>query len=92
MLAAVLIFSKERPFKMKSEVSLQILVYKIKEVNHLRHTDINKTIYAQRKETIERVFVNQMKSMVCDGHFKRTKKMGMLTLATMNLKKMANWA
>ncbi|MGG1574575.1 IS1182 family transposase, partial [Fictibacillus sp. NRS-1165] len=30
----------------------------IEEADHLRHTEINKKIYAQRKETIERVFAD----------------------------------
>jgi hypothetical protein len=28
------------------------------EVEHLRNTDLNKTLYSQRKETIERIFAD----------------------------------
>ncbi|WP_197089515.1 transposase, partial [Bacillus sp. SA1-12] len=68
----------------------------IDEVNHLRHTEMNKSIYAKRKETIERVFADAkekhgMRWTTLRG-IKKVAMQAMLTFAAMNLKKMANWA
>jgi uncharacterized protein with von Willebrand factor type A (vWA) domain len=65
------------------------------EVEHLRNTDLNKTLYAQRKETIERVFAdaNEKHGMPLDD-LERSKKVSlqaMLTSAAMNLKTLASW-
>ncbi|EDL64677.1 IS1182 family transposase [Bacillus sp. SG-1] len=67
----------------------------IDEVEHLRHTDLNKTLYAQRKETIERVFADAkekhgMRWTTLRG-LKKVSMQAMLTFAAMNLKKLANW-
>ncbi len=37
------------------------------EVEHLRLTDLNKSIYKKRKQTIERIFADAKKSMGCVG-------------------------
>jgi hypothetical protein len=56
-------------------------------VDHLRHTDENKKIYAQRKETIERVFADaKEKHGMRWTTLRGLKKMAMLTFAAMNLK------
>jgi len=67
----------------------------LEEAEHLRHTDTNKEIYAQRKETIERVFADMkekhgMRWTTLRG-LKRVSAQAMLVAACMNLKKMANW-
>jgi len=67
----------------------------MEEAEHLRHTDLNKEIYAQRKETIERVFADMkekhgMRWTTLRG-LKRVSAQAMLVAACMNLKKMANW-
>lgn len=67
----------------------------VEEAEHLRHTELNRTLYPRRKETVERVF-----SEAKEKHgMRRTKYLGvekvdrhtMLTFAAMNLKKLANW-
>ncbi|WP_202078814.1 IS1182 family transposase [Caldalkalibacillus salinus] len=65
------------------------------EVEHLRHTDKNKEIYAMRKETIERVFADLkekhgLRWTTLRGRKKNTMQ-AMLAFAAMNLKKLANW-
>lgn len=67
----------------------------LEEADHLRHTQENKTIYARRKETIERVFADAkekhgMRWTTLRG-LKKLSMQAMLTFAAMNLKKMANW-
>ena len=67
----------------------------IEEANHLRHTSINKEIYAKRKETIERVFADMkekhgMRWTTLRG-LKKVKAQAMLVAACMNLKKLATW-
>ena len=67
----------------------------MEEVEHLRHTSINKEIYEMRKETIERVFADMkekhgMRWTTLRG-LKKVKAQAMLIAACMNLKKIANW-
>lgn len=67
----------------------------MEEAEHLRHTSINKEIYAKRKETIERIFADMkekhgMRWTTLRG-IKRVSAQAMLVAACMNLKKMANW-
>jgi len=67
----------------------------LEEADHLRHTIENKSIYAKRKETIERVFADAkekhgMRWTTLRG-LKKLSMQAMLTFASMNLKKMANW-
>lgn len=67
----------------------------IEEVNHLRHTEENKRLYALRKETIERVFADAkekhgMRWTTLRG-LKKVTMQAMLTFASMNLKKLATW-
>lgn len=67
------------------------------EVDHLRHTDKNRQIYAKRKETIERVFADLkhkhgLRWTTLRGKKKKKLSMqAMLVFAAMNLKKLANW-
>lgn len=65
------------------------------EVDHLRHTDENKQIYAKRKETIERVFADMkekhgMRWTTLRG-LKKVTMQAMLVFTSMNLKKLATW-
>lgn len=65
------------------------------EAYHLRLTQMNKDIYAKRKETIERVFADAkekhgMRWTKLRG-LKKVSMQAMLTFAAMNLKKLANW-
>ena len=65
------------------------------EVEHLRHTEVNKRLYARRKETIERVFADLkekhgLRSTTLRG-LKKVTMQAMLVFACMNLKKLANW-
>jgi transposase len=65
------------------------------EAEHLRHTEQNKIIYKQRKETIERVFADMkekhgMRWTTLRGK-RRVQMQAMLLFAAMNLKKLANW-
>ncbi|MCY8235569.1 IS1182 family transposase [Priestia endophytica] len=67
----------------------------IEETEHLRHTNLNRRLYAKRKETIERVFADAkekhgMRWTTLRG-LKKVSMQAMLTLAAMNLKKLANW-
>lgn len=67
----------------------------LEEADHLRHTEEIKKIYAKRKETIERVFADAkekhgMRWTTLRG-LKKLSMQAMLTFASMNLKKMANW-
>lgn len=67
----------------------------MEEVEHLRHTSINKEIYEMRKETIERVFADMkekhgMRYTTLRG-LEKVKAQAMLIAACMNLKKIANW-
>lgn len=65
------------------------------EAEHLRHTDVNKQIYKQRKETIERVFADMKEKHGMRWTSLRGKQknqaQSMLLFAAMNLKKLANW-
>ena len=63
----------------------------IEEAEHLRHTQEIKSIYARRKETIERVFADAkekhgMRWTTLRG-LKKLSMQAMLTFAAMNLKK-----
>lgn len=76
-------------------VTRHVWAHYVEEAEHLRHTDINKKVYAQRKETIERVFADMkekhgMRWTTLRG-LKRVSAQAMLVAACMNLKKMANW-
>ena len=76
-------------------VSRHIWADYLEEVEHLRHTEANKQIYNQRKETIERVFADMkekhgMRWTTLRGLEKVTMQ-AMLVFAAMNLKKMATW-
>ena len=76
-------------------VSRHIWAHYLEEADHLRHTEENKQIYAQRRETIERVFADLkekhgMRWTTLRGLEKVTMQ-AMLTFTAMNLKKMAIW-
>jgi len=76
-------------------VTRHIWAHYVEEAEHLRHTEINKEIYEQRKETIERVFADMkekhgMRWTTLRG-LKKVTAQAMLVAACMNLKKMANW-
>ena len=76
-------------------VSRHIWAHYLEEADHLRHTEENRQIYAQRKETIERVFADLkekhgMRGTTLRGLEKVTMQ-AMLVFAAMNLKKMATW-
>lgn len=76
-------------------ISRHIWAHYLEEADHLRHTEENKKIYAQRKETIERVFADMkekhgMRWTTLKGLQKVTLQ-AMLVFAAMNLKKMATW-
>jgi len=67
----------------------------LEEAEHLRHTEEIQSIYARRKETIERVFADAkekhgMRWTTLRG-LKKLSMQAMLTYAAMNLKKMATW-
>jgi transposase/transcription elongation factor Elf1 len=65
------------------------------QVEHLRHTAINRQIYKRRKETIERVFADaKEKHGLRWTKYRSLEKVAvhtMLTFAAMNLKKLATW-
>ncbi|MGM8216845.1 IS1182 family transposase [Bacillaceae bacterium W0354] len=67
----------------------------LEEAEHLRHTEINREIYAKRKETIERVFADaKEKHGMRWTRYRGKEKVSahaMLLFAAMNLKKLANW-
>lgn len=76
-------------------ISRHIWAHYLEEVDHLRHTEKNKEIYAKRKETIERIFADMkekhgMRWTTVKGLQKVTLQ-AMLVFAAMNLKKMATW-
>lgn len=76
-------------------VSRHIWAHYLEEAEHLRHTEENRNIYAQRKETIERVFADMkekhgMRWTTLRG-LKKVTMQAMLTFAAMNLKKLATW-
>ncbi len=67
----------------------------LEEANHLRHHEDVKPIYANRKETIKRVFADGkekhgMRWTTLRG-LKKLLMQTMLTFAAMNLKKLAKW-
>jgi transcription elongation factor Elf1 len=67
----------------------------LEKAEHLRHTDEIKMIYTRRKETIEHVFADAkekhgMRWTTLRG-LEKLSMQAMLTFASMNLKKMANW-
>ncbi|MGD6944529.1 IS1182 family transposase [Cytobacillus gottheilii] len=67
----------------------------VEEAEHLRHHKDVKPIYAKRKETIERVFADAkekhgMRWTTLRG-LEKLSMQAMLTFASMNLKKIANW-
>ncbi|MGX8238815.1 transposase, partial [Exiguobacterium undae] len=66
------------------------------EVEHLRHTSVNRALYRKRQETIERVFADAkekhgMRWARYRG-LKKTTLQAMLTFSALNLKKLANWS
>lgn len=66
----------------------------VEEVDHVRHKQEVKVIYANRKETVERVSADAkekhgMRWTTLRG-LKKLSIAGMLTFAALNLKKMAN--
>jgi hypothetical protein len=76
-------------------ISQHIWANYLEEVNHLRHTEGNKAIYALRKETIERIFADMkekhgMRWTTLRG-LKKVSMQAMLVFASMNLKKLAIW-
>lgn len=76
-------------------VSRHIWANYLEEADHLRHTEVNKSIYAKRKETIERVFADMiekhgMRWTTLRG-LRRVSMQAMLVFAAMNLKKLATW-
>jgi transposase len=76
-------------------VSRHIWADYLDEVEHLRHTEVNKRLYARRKETIERVFADLkekhgLRWTTLRG-LKKVTMQAMLVFACMNLKKLANW-
>jgi len=76
-------------------ISRHIWAHYLEEADHLRHTQENRLIYEQRKETIERVFADLkekhgMRWTTLRGIRKVTMQ-AMLTFAAMNLKKLAIW-
>lgn len=79
----------------KKLIQRHVWEHYLEEADHLRHTQENKSIYARRKETIERVFADAkekhgMRWTTLRG-LKKLSMQAMLTFAAMNLKKMANW-
>lgn len=79
----------------KKLIERHVWEHYLEEAEHLRHTQENKSIYARRKETIERVFADAkekhgMRWTTLRG-LKKLSMQAMLTFAAMNLKKMANW-
>jgi len=76
-------------------ISRHIWADYLDEVEHLRHTEMNKRLYARRKETIERVFADLkekhgLRWTTLRG-LKKVEMQVMLVFACMNLKKLANW-
>ncbi|UFJ41908.1 IS1182 family transposase [Brevibacillus humidisoli] len=76
-------------------ISRHIWADYLEEVEHLRHTEVNKRLYTRRKETIERVFANLkekhgLRWTTLRG-LKKVTMQAMLAFAAMNLKKLANW-
>lgn len=65
------------------------------EVEHLRLTDLNKSIYKKRKQTIERIFADaKEKHEMRWTKYRGLEKVAthtMLVFAAMNLKKLATW-
>jgi len=65
------------------------------EVEHLRHTVVNRALYRKRQETIERVFADtkEKHGMRWSRYrgLKKTTLQAMLTFIALNLKKLANW-
>ncbi|HAP7180587.1 TPA: transposase, partial [Enterococcus faecium] len=65
------------------------------EVEHLRLTDLNKSIYKKRKQTIERIFADaKEKHGMRWTKYRGLEKVAthtMLVFAAMNLKKLATW-
>lgn len=79
----------------EKRVSRHIWADYLEEVEHLRHTELNKSLYARRKETIERVFADLkekhgLRWTTLRGLQKVTMQ-AMLVFACMNLKKLATW-
>jgi len=75
-------------------ISRHIWAEYLEEAEHLRHSEVNKTIYARRKETIERVFADLkekhgLRWTTLRG-LKKVTMQAMLVFACMNLKKLAN--
>ncbi|MGQ7279998.1 transposase [Brevibacillus thermoruber] len=75
-------------------ISRHIWADYLDEVENLRHTEVNKRLYARRKETIERVFADLkekhgLRWTTLRG-LKKVTMQAMLVFACMNLKKLAN--
>ncbi len=77
-------------------IQRQIWEDDLDEANRLRHTQANKQLYAQRKETVERAFADaKEKHGMRWTTLRRLQKVAMqamLTFAAMNLEKLASWA
>ena len=76
-------------------ISRHIWEHYLEEADHLRYTEKSRQIYAQRKETIERVFADLkekhgLRWTTLRG-LKKVTMQAMLVFAAMNLKKLANW-
>ncbi|MEV2450109.1 transposase, partial [Paenibacillus larvae] len=83
------------PFREQTPISRHVWAECVEEADHLRHTEENKRIYAERKETIERVFADLkekhgMRWTTLRG-LKRVTMQAMLVFSAMNLKRMATW-
>lgn len=65
------------------------------EANHLRHTEMNRTIYKMRSQTIERVFADaKVKHGMRDTKYRGIGKVtnhALLLFACMNIKKISTW-
>ncbi|HGC5983060.1 TPA: transposase, partial [Enterococcus faecium] len=65
------------------------------ELEHQRHTALNREIYKKRKQTIERIFADaKEKHGMRWTKYRGLEKVAthtMLTFAAMNLKKLATW-
>ncbi|SHL17540.1 Transposase DDE domain-containing protein, partial [Alkalithermobacter thermoalcaliphilus JW-YL-7 = DSM 7308] len=67
----------------------------LEEAEHLRHTTYNKSIYALRSQTIERVFADLkekhgLRYTTLRG-IDKVRMQTLLAFACLNLKKLANW-
>jgi len=76
-------------------INRHIWIEYLEEADHLRHTAYNREIYAQRSQTIERVFADaKVKHAMRDTKYRGIGKVtdhAMLLFACMNMKKIARW-